>query len=739
MHAASPSRFVLTILLLVLLAPATARAQVGPVRVGVSATATTVQSGSTLNMSATVVFFSNPGGPGLAGSVRWSVQPLTGSAVIDPVTGVLTGGTVGTVQVTGANGPFRGSMVITVTPAGATLNSIAVTPANPSVHRGLYQQFTATGTFSDASQQDLTSAVTWSSTLPNIASVNSAGLARANNLGQATIQASLNPVNGSTTMTVTPPVQVGLAVSPQDLTLPLGPTQQYTATELLSDNTTQDVTGSATWSSTSTGVATITATGLATTQAPGQTTIKAQFGAFTATSQLTVTLSVLNGQYAFALDGVDADGEFLEGGVFTADGLGNLTGFVDYNLFSALIQQPLTGTYRVGADGRATATITTASARGTDNLVFALSNSGNGYIVELDSDSIAWGTLEKQDPSAFPLSALNGPYALQMHGVGSSGPFSLVGQFTLSNGAVAGMVDTNSAGTFTAGNAAQGTLAASSAGRGTGTLTVGQTALHITYYVVSANRTLVVGVDFSPALVGFIERQTGPFGTSTLAGDFVFSEDGFSSMGEFTLAGRLHSNGGGVVTSGVEDFNDSGALHENLAISGTYALGADSHGSAAVTSTLGTSNFSVYAVSSSRALFISSDNNAVSVGTLDLQAPATYSNASLTGNLGFFAFGSVFPSNAAIAASGQLRADGSGNLAGTLDQNLFNPQAPVPPQPNVTLTGNYAVETTGRGTATITAGGTPAHLHFYFVDGNRLHIVQVDTNTARVGAAAKQF
>jgi ABC-type proline/glycine betaine transport system permease subunit len=38
----------------------------------------------------------------------------------------------------------------------ATLQSIAVTPANPSIAKGRTQQFTATGTFSDNSTQDHT-------------------------------------------------------------------------------------------------------------------------------------------------------------------------------------------------------------------------------------------------------------------------------------------------------------------------------------------------------------------------------------------------------------------------------------------------------------------------------------------------------------------------------------------------------------------------------------------------------
>jgi Big-like domain-containing protein len=51
-----------------------------------------------------------------------------------------------------------------------TLVSIAITPANAGVLLGTLQQFTATGTYSDHSSQDITDSVTWSSSDINVAS-----------------------------------------------------------------------------------------------------------------------------------------------------------------------------------------------------------------------------------------------------------------------------------------------------------------------------------------------------------------------------------------------------------------------------------------------------------------------------------------------------------------------------------------------------------------------------------------
>ena len=53
----------------------------------------------------------------------------------------------------------------------ATLSSIAVTPANPSVAKGLTEQFIATRTYSDNSTKDLTTQVTWASATTSVATI----------------------------------------------------------------------------------------------------------------------------------------------------------------------------------------------------------------------------------------------------------------------------------------------------------------------------------------------------------------------------------------------------------------------------------------------------------------------------------------------------------------------------------------------------------------------------------------
>ncbi|HLH07365.1 MAG TPA: DUF4082 domain-containing protein [Terriglobales bacterium] len=81
------------------------------------------------------------------------------------------------------------------------LDSITVTPANPTVAVGTDQQFVATGTYSDGSSRDITSQVAWASSNTSVATITSSGLVSVLAAGSSTITASLNSIAGGTTLT----------------------------------------------------------------------------------------------------------------------------------------------------------------------------------------------------------------------------------------------------------------------------------------------------------------------------------------------------------------------------------------------------------------------------------------------------------------------------------------------------------------------------------------------------------
>ncbi|HTY24784.1 MAG TPA: beta-propeller fold lactonase family protein [Desulfomonilaceae bacterium] len=87
-------------------------------------------------------------------------------------------------------------------PPSKTLSSIQVTPTSMSISVGSSLQFTATGSYSDGSTGDVSSAVTWSSSDTSEASINSAGKVIAVSIGRPKITATSGAVSGSTQLII---------------------------------------------------------------------------------------------------------------------------------------------------------------------------------------------------------------------------------------------------------------------------------------------------------------------------------------------------------------------------------------------------------------------------------------------------------------------------------------------------------------------------------------------------------
>ncbi|MGH9615286.1 MAG: Ig-like domain-containing protein [Acidobacteriaceae bacterium] len=86
------------------------------------------------------------------------------------------------------------------------LNSVQVTPATQSVAVGQTAQFTAVGTYGNASRpstQDITSSVTWTSSVPAVATINASGVATGVSGGTSTITASATGFNGPVSSSAT--------------------------------------------------------------------------------------------------------------------------------------------------------------------------------------------------------------------------------------------------------------------------------------------------------------------------------------------------------------------------------------------------------------------------------------------------------------------------------------------------------------------------------------------------------
>ena len=230
----------------------------------------------------------------LTTSVTWSSSNASIATISNSggTQGLATGVTAGgPVTITAALNGISGTAQLNVT--APVLASIAVTPANPSVPTGSNEQFTATGSYSDGSQQNITGSVTWTSSNTTVATINaSSGLASALALGATTIKAAAGAISASTTMTAI--TLQSITIAPVGPSILVGSTQQFIATGHYSDGNTRDLTSNAAWTSMKTNVATITSPGgLATGAARGSTTIRAAIGAISSSTTLTVSPAVL--------------------------------------------------------------------------------------------------------------------------------------------------------------------------------------------------------------------------------------------------------------------------------------------------------------------------------------------------------------------------------------------------------------------------------------------------------------
>jgi len=208
----------------------------------------------------------------------------------------------------------------------AILTSIAVSPSTATVPAGHAQQFTALGTYSNGTTQNLTGAVQWISSVVGVATVNGAGLAVGLSQGATSISASAGAISGSASMSVTPPVLSGISISPASASIAKGTTQQFTATGTYSDGSTQNLTATVNWSASPATVATMGSGGSATGAGIGTATITASSGTISATATLSVgqpvlvSLAVTPASPSFALGTTQqlaATGTYSDGALWT--------------------------------------------------------------------------------------------------------------------------------------------------------------------------------------------------------------------------------------------------------------------------------------------------------------------------------------------------------------------------------------------------------------------------------------
>ncbi len=213
-------------------------------------------------------------------------------------TGIAPGASDISATLVTSNGSVSDSGRLTVNTPEVTIDELIVDPSTAEVLVGGKQAFMARVLLSDGTEQDVTSQVSWTSGDPGIASINGQGRATGIAEGVVAITATLNHEGAgyqdSAELTVTPAAVTidELLVDPASATVLTGGTQAFSARVILSDGSSQDVTGDVSWSSSDSTVAQVDASGLATGLNEGRSeiiaTLRYEGSAFSDSGRLTV-------------------------------------------------------------------------------------------------------------------------------------------------------------------------------------------------------------------------------------------------------------------------------------------------------------------------------------------------------------------------------------------------------------------------------------------------------------------
>lgn len=511
------------------------------------------------------------------------------------------------------------------------------------------------------------------------------------------------------------PSSNGLTIYPSIASVPVGGTADFTG------YVPSDSTATVTWAVTGSSNGSITGAGVYTAPAsvpsPAEVAVTATSGNFSATAVVTIT----------AAQGIavsPAAASVLAGSVtpFTATSNGAIAAGVTWEVNGTAGGDSVHGT--IDINGNYTAPLTPPPGGSTVVTASVGGNAGTSTV------TVVFSSL-----------SLSGPYSFSYSGADSTTGFLLVtGNFTASpvagtdGGTIAGTEDAIDGSSLQAGEAITGTFTVGPDGRGTMTISTGETWQ---FCLASTEHALLINFNTGVASgSGTIDQL---FTTKTPLGNglrYVFQVTGLDINGNpVGIAGAFGSLGSDALapTTNVLDMNDSATPNgtvttDDTTLTGSFSLdpgnltgtitltstdlGVLTTGAAATTSII----FDMYVASDNHIRIIEVDGNAFLAGDIFL-APtpggAGYTAALLqTGNYPFTLGGAT--SSGPYSAGGVLISNGGGTsptgTSGSITGGVFDNNGPgISTQSDATITStSYGVDpTTGRIlSSTTTSRGT---------------------------------
>jgi uncharacterized protein YjdB len=205
--------------------------------------------------------------------------------------GNVTGHKIGTATITAMCGKFTATCDVTVV---ATIDNIYLDQPEMVLDRGTNGQLTVSYEPPDTTDDKT---VAWTSSNPEIATVDDSGKVTAISAGDATITAKVGTHTATCEVTVVILIH-NISLDKTELTLDRGTNDQLKVSIDPSD-TTEDTT--VTWTSSNPAVAAVDSTGKVTAISKGSTTITAKIGTHTATCKVTVVVLI----HSISLDKAD--------------------------------------------------------------------------------------------------------------------------------------------------------------------------------------------------------------------------------------------------------------------------------------------------------------------------------------------------------------------------------------------------------------------------------------------------
>lgn len=654
------------------------------------------------------------------------------------------------------------------------LKSIAVTGGS-SVNVGATDPFTATGTFTDGTTQNLTTSVTWSSSTPANATISGTGLATGVHSGTTMITAK-DSATGITSPAVTVTVVAvlsSIAIAPMPaVNIALGGTQSFSASATFNDGTMQATfTTSCAWTSSNTAAVTIdTSTGVATAL---------NNAAIGATSNISCSATIPAGTPMVTSNTVVA--------TITTTPLAITTTSLPNATVGTAYDQPIQTS---GGDGTA---ITFALANSTTLPAWANLNTSTGLITGTPaagdvgtsapfqiSATQSGNTVTSGNLTLTVLASVNaeltGTYAFLLRGFVGGHSQTIAGSF-IADGAgtiTGGVLDINDASpspktdlTITAGSYSVG---ADNRGQLTLITSGGTQAFDFSLGSISAGVASlghIISRQASLATVGsaisgvFKKQDTSAFNLTTstgIGGDFAFLSEGADSGGNrVATAGRMTINTNASLTNGAIDINDNGSFDNGLPGPLPFTGSVDNSGAIDGTTGRGTMTLNIappsgptlhqafYVVSGGEVLILSIDPvdaNHTLYSSSALRQSSTFcpttgacnfTNNALNGNAVVYIQSNSGPGSVASCSVAGVSTVQVGALTFTPATTSFsggfdtNACGTIATPSTATASGNYSVASNGRVTLSNYGNNPP---FFYMVDTN--HAFVIGTNSGRV-------